>query len=328
MKQGVYIIRNNVNGKFYIGSSIEIPTRWNFHVWQLDKDTHGNRHLQNAWNKYGKKNFAFSIVENCKAEDTITREQFYLDTLQPYRRNIGYNLCPVAAGGNGIIKPVIQYDRLGNYVAVFDSMSEAAKAAGLNNMQSISDVVNGRLPSCFGYIWRLQDDNKIPQKIDTPYKQSSTGGILPLGKSELVQYTMDGKFICTYNTINDAAQAIGCSISSITQCLSRKRPSGAGYIWHNYIDGIIPKTIDTNFIEKNGKWVSNKLGTDKLKAIRQYNLWGKLIKEYSGVATAVKETGIGRGMIRAALKDHTHEASGYLWRYIKDPYNLKDPHPS
>ena len=84
---GVYKITCLLNGKIYIGSVAGGVGERNFrirhfeHLDGLEIKSH-NRHLQNAYNKYGTDNFIFEVLEICeKDEDCIPREQFYLDTL-------------------------------------------------------------------------------------------------------------------------------------------------------------------------------------------------------------------------------------------------------
>lgn len=88
---GVYKIVNMINGKFYIGSSNDIKKRWVQHQNALNECTHGNAHLQNAWKKYGSKNFKFEIIEECDSAIQFEREQFYLNELNPFGEN-GYNI--------------------------------------------------------------------------------------------------------------------------------------------------------------------------------------------------------------------------------------------
>ena len=88
---GVYKITNIINGKFYIGSSKNIYSRWYQHKKKLNDNIHGNAHLQNAWNKYGEKNFKFEIIEQCINELQFEREQYYLNKLNPFDNN-GYNI--------------------------------------------------------------------------------------------------------------------------------------------------------------------------------------------------------------------------------------------
>lgn len=88
---GVYKITNLVNGKIYVGSSKDIKNRWYQHKKQLNEGTHGNPHLQNAWDKYKEKNFKFEIIEECSPELQFEREQYYLNILNPFDDN-GYNI--------------------------------------------------------------------------------------------------------------------------------------------------------------------------------------------------------------------------------------------
>lgn len=56
---GIYCIENTVNGKKYIGQSVNIYTRWKQHKNDLNNDAHCNEHLQSAWNCYGEEAFKF-----------------------------------------------------------------------------------------------------------------------------------------------------------------------------------------------------------------------------------------------------------------------------
>lgn len=89
---GIYIIKCLKNGKFYIGSSINLRARLNQHRNDLRKDKHANKHLQAAWNKYGEKQFEFKILEYCERDMTLIREQHFIDVLRPYERGIGFNI--------------------------------------------------------------------------------------------------------------------------------------------------------------------------------------------------------------------------------------------
>jgi len=102
MKSGIYKITNTVNGKFYVGSSKNIKWRWYCHRHYLENNKHDNPKLQHSWNKHGKSNFTFEVIEETNSKMLLEREQYYLDTLKPYERLIGYNICPKAEGGDNI----------------------------------------------------------------------------------------------------------------------------------------------------------------------------------------------------------------------------------
>jgi len=81
---GVYQIKNRVNGKIYIGSSVNVQNRVSVHRGRLRKGIHGNPHLQNAWNKYGEYAFEFSLLEEVSVrENAVVIEQWYLDNFNP-----------------------------------------------------------------------------------------------------------------------------------------------------------------------------------------------------------------------------------------------------
>lgn len=80
----IYKIVNIVNGKIYIGSTINYKRRISAHLSRLNKNEHHSIKLQNSYNKYGIDNFEFIILE--EVEDVrilIETEQKWIDTLTP-----------------------------------------------------------------------------------------------------------------------------------------------------------------------------------------------------------------------------------------------------
>ena len=92
---GIYEIRNTINNKRYIGSSVDINTRWKKHQNELKKGIHGNSYLQNAWDKYGQDAFLFEVIITCDEKSTFLLEQECLDEMEPE-----YNISPYAGGGS------------------------------------------------------------------------------------------------------------------------------------------------------------------------------------------------------------------------------------
>lgn len=91
MTSGIYQITNQINGKRYIGSAVNLADRWCLHLIQMRRGTHHNSHLQKAFDKYGERAFAVAILEKIEPEMLIEREQYYLDTIHPE-----YNIAPTA----------------------------------------------------------------------------------------------------------------------------------------------------------------------------------------------------------------------------------------
>jgi len=103
MISGIYQIVNDLNGKKYIGSSLDIQQRWAGHKTVLRKGCHPNRHLQSAWVRYGEFSFTFSVLEEvARKEDLVIVEQRYMDQYRVLDPNVGYNLCPNARSSLGV----------------------------------------------------------------------------------------------------------------------------------------------------------------------------------------------------------------------------------
>ena len=87
---GVYGLINEVDGKLYVGSSMDIVARVKRHFRRLETKAHTNSHLQAAYNLGHR--FRPVVIELCRKERLIEREQFQID-LHGTASNIkGYNL--------------------------------------------------------------------------------------------------------------------------------------------------------------------------------------------------------------------------------------------
>lgn len=93
---GIYKITNKVNGKSYVGQSIDIHKRWENHRTDLKHNRSSSPILQSAWNKYGKENFVFEILEVCDKSELNDKEMSYIKKFNSFKN--GYN-CSI--GGEG-----------------------------------------------------------------------------------------------------------------------------------------------------------------------------------------------------------------------------------
>ena len=98
-KMGVFQIKNKINDKVFIGSSLDLKAIWFAQKLQLDMGMHQNSELQKDWKEYGAENFCYEILEEImEVDDKIidynkevkTLEKMMIEDLQPFNEK-GYN---------------------------------------------------------------------------------------------------------------------------------------------------------------------------------------------------------------------------------------------
>lgn len=205
---GVYAIINELNNHKYVGSSMNIYSRLMHHRWDLRKDKHHSRYLQNAYNKYGENRFYVVVLEKCESiKNTLfLLEQKYLD-LKPE-----YNICATANRPNGNIskksrmkiskslkghkvsdelkkhfkelylarqygKKVCQYDLNGKFIKTYSSARVAGRELrpDLKKTAMITACCKGYCKSAYGYLWKY--DNGDYSDIST-YENNSMRGLI------------------------------------------------------------------------------------------------------------------------------------------------------
>lgn len=170
---GIYEIVNQVNGKIYIGSSIDIERRRNDHFNTLRNNRHKNKHLQSSYNKHGEEAFIHSVIQDgIPREKLIEFEQYYMDLCDCYNPKIGYNLSPTAGNSLGVKhtdetkkKISIKHSK-GPYTFVNPAGIEVTRASyiefqkefGLNNAQLLR-VTQGKNNHCKG--WRVSSKETL-----------------------------------------------------------------------------------------------------------------------------------------------------------------------
>lgn len=93
----VYRITNKVNGKVYIGQTINFGKRSKEHFSTLRKNIHRNQYLQHAFNKYGEESFQIDILKLCPHDKLDEFEIYYMKKYDSLNKKVGYNML---TGGN------------------------------------------------------------------------------------------------------------------------------------------------------------------------------------------------------------------------------------
>jgi group I intron endonuclease len=99
---GVYVIRNTLNNKVYVGSTKDFWHRFSRHLSCLRTGKHHSNKLQNFVLKYGIDKLNFSLLELCEPikEQYLACEQKWMNQLECSRK--GFNISPTATSRLGV----------------------------------------------------------------------------------------------------------------------------------------------------------------------------------------------------------------------------------
>ena len=90
MRGFIYKITNNVNGKIYIGQTIQnVKERFYQHCATKCSDSVLNMAIHRAIKKYGKSNFTIEVIEEVEQNILNDREKYWIEYYNSY--NNGYN---------------------------------------------------------------------------------------------------------------------------------------------------------------------------------------------------------------------------------------------
>lgn len=91
----IYIIRNTINNKVYIGQTrTSVEQRWKEH---LRHAQYGKQIINRAMKKYGVDKFYIEMLETCDLEDLDYKEMYYIELYNSTDKSKGYN---ASIGGN------------------------------------------------------------------------------------------------------------------------------------------------------------------------------------------------------------------------------------
>lgn len=228
--QGVYLITNKINGKKYVGQSIDIYRRW----YQHEREYH-NTLINLAIKKYGISNFEFEIIEivedRSKLIDSEQHWISYYNTLSTNHR--GYNVIHKDVIAKLYSTQIIQVNAVDmQTVNEFVSISEAARILGVNK-SNISRSVK--------YLWKTKIEESFFYFIDTQNYEDSIAKIKqgisyqapkPEKNTSLIfQATEYGEILKTYKNLTEASRHSKVNPASISRVINGKQKLAGGYSW-------------------------------------------------------------------------------------------------
>lgn len=117
MKKDIYIIKNTINNKVYIGQAKNAAERWLKHISAANKGY--NYVISKAMKKYGIDKFYYQILES-QISNYDEREKYWIKYYNSRTPN-GYNVAPGGNSvGNGIENPNSYFDSIEDILVIID----------------------------------------------------------------------------------------------------------------------------------------------------------------------------------------------------------------
>lgn len=144
MKGFIYIITNKINGKQYIGQTIQsIRKRFDRHCQYYGSEAENRMAIKLAIHKYGRKNFTIEVLEECDIENLNEREVYYIEKYDTF--NKGYNSTKGGQNGTKSLKLLnVQNDIIDLYKDGFSAKSIAKEynvdKKTINNILLVNNI--------------------------------------------------------------------------------------------------------------------------------------------------------------------------------------------
>ena len=276
----IYKITNTINNKIYIGKTVNtIEYRWHQHVREAHNKKNTNILLHNAINKYGYNKFTIEVLEQCDNEMLNEKEKLYIYLYDSfYKKGKGYNMTQ---GGDGGCKY--------NDKEILELWNQ-----GLN-IKQIAQQLKARPQTIGIHLRNYISHEEIKKRQDN------------LNKKAVEQYTLDGKFLYTWDSATDAARELGLAGGShISGCCRHKEFSASGFLW-KYVEDDTP----IEFL------VNDYLLSHNCKDVYEITKDGEIIKWYESPKAAELDLGISTGKVSyiCKFKIGTHSALGHYFMW-------------
>lgn len=204
-KSGIYRIECIGNGKFYIGSAVNLYKRLSDHRQGLRKNKHHCRYLQNAYNKYGEDSFLVRVLFECNISEFKEKEveqiEFY------FNQGLAMNSTRDYQGSHGMI------------------FTEERK-------RKISESNMGRKAHNKG-----KDMSEEQKAVLKEINLRERGKMINL-------YNMDQIFLQTICGVRECARFIGTDKRTVQKCLLGKLGTVKGFILTYHDEPINNKSIN------------------------------------------------------------------------------------
>ena len=168
-------------------------------------------------------------ANNLQMIDTRARNQRMYDRgrmVSIFRLN-SYRQQGVLASSSVTRRQVSQYDKKGRRINTFASISDAARATGIN-LSQIGNVANELEPTAGGFFWRFGKEKTFDVK---GFLASRRQRYTEKRGTKVTQYDTQGNHIAYYLSLQHAGRAINGHWTSISAVIRGKHKTVYGFRW-------------------------------------------------------------------------------------------------
>ena len=248
----IYCFTNLINGKKYIGSTIQAPNvRYNQHIYNVGHDgTHQYEYpLYCAIRKYGIENFKFEVIfqTECSEEEIRLIEADYIHEFNTLAPN-GYNqttntLHPINAietyakmsnTKRELAKKVALVDENNNIIKVFRSIADCAEELKINE-KKVAACCRGERKTTQNKIFYWIDENNnliIPEYRRDAYKGETGTTQKQITNRQVAKIDKNtNEILAIYHSIALASREYSCDSSAISKVCRGLRARCGGFKW-------------------------------------------------------------------------------------------------
>lgn len=307
---GIYIIKNNINGKCYVGQSVKLRSRIKDHLRNIQNHKLDLPLYRAIW-KYGWHNFTLELLESFIPDPDITNEELikkldqleikYIAEYEAYTK--GYN-CTI--GGD--------YGVLG-----LKMTPEQRKKVSKNTRELISKGIFGKRVHMYNYVekyyiyaWTIKDAANI-----TGLSRANIGRLCNNNYIRL----FCNNFVAAYTLeeLEEKKKRIPEELEKI-RLTSTARYSKDGRIYKGnstWVKGMVSLNKGKKMSEEQKLKIKKSL---QKYYVLQYDKEHNFITRFNSVEEAANSVNTDNKSIRRVCKGEAKTCKGYIWEYeLKQP---------